>query len=164
MSLSQALIAELEHEAAGTRRALERAPADRFDWRPHERSFSLGQLVSHLAEMPSWVPSIVDETNFDMPEGYQPYAAASSEDLVATFDANLAAAKEKLATASDEDLAVTWRMTAGGQVIFEMPRLQVLRAIILNHAIHHRGQLTVYLRQLDVPVPALYGPSADEQG
>ena len=163
MSLAQAMIAELEQEGAGIRKTLERIPDESFAWKPHEKSFSMIELASHLAESVGWVAELMDADEFVMPEEYKSWVAASGQELMAKLEEALQTAKTKLQEASDEKLMAPWRFVAGGEVVFEMPRVAVLRGMVLNHAIHHRGQLTVYLRLNDLPVPALYGPSADEQ-
>lgn len=167
MSIAQGLVPEFEQEMATTRRLLERLPEDKFGWKPHEKSFSLAQLASHIAEMLMWGSTTMKETAFDMQppggEPYQPFVAASTAELLEKFDAGVAENKGLIAGASDADYMTSWSLLSGGNTLFSMPRVAVLRAFVLNHIIHHRGQLSVYLRLLDVPVPAIYGPSADEQ-
>jgi uncharacterized damage-inducible protein DinB len=168
MSLAQSLLPEYDHEMAGLRRALERVPAEHFDFRPHPKSFTLGQLANHLATVPAWAASTMATTELDfaLPEtrARMPKPVSSPEEILAIFDAGVATAREAIAAAADADFAVTWSGKSEGKTLFAFPRLAVLRSFVLNHAIHHRGQLTVYLRLLDLPVPALYGPSADEGG
>ena len=168
MSLSQALLPEFDHEMAGIRRVLERIPADRFDFKPHPRSFSIGQLASHLATVPSWASGtmVTTEMDFALPEVREkmPKPGTNPQEVLDLFDKGLAEARETIARASDADFAVVWSGKNEGKTLFAFPRMAVLRSFVLNHAIHHRGQLTVYLRLLDIPVPALYGPSADEGG
>lgn len=163
MNIADAFVAELTQEGAGTRRALERIPDALLGWQPHTKSMSMGRLASHMAEIPKWMVSIlsVDEYVMDM-ESYEPYVAASTAELVQVWDANLALGLEKLKGMSDDDMLRMWQMRISGNPVLEMPKLAVVRSMILNHLIHHRGQLTVYLRLNDVAVPALYGPSADE--
>jgi len=163
MSLAQPLIMELESEANHTRKALERVPADRFDWKPHEKSFDMGRLASHLAELPTWINEVLGADEFVMPENYAPWVAKDLGELLEKLDSSVAAAKEALQQATDERLQAPWRLVAGGEVVFEFPRVGVIKGMVLNHTVHHRGQLTVYLRLNDLPVPAIYGPSADEQ-
>lgn len=168
MPLSQALLPEFDHEMANTRKCLERIPEDKLDWRPHEKSFDFRALATHLANMPKWTVLTIAESAFDMePEGGEPVKEEpieSVEGAVAMFDANVAAAREAIANASDENLMASWSLLKTGEEIITMPRMAVLRSFIMNHAIHHRAQLGVYLRLNDVPVPALYGRSADEDG
>lgn len=163
MSIGQGLLPELDHEMAGTRRVLERVPMDRYDWTPHSKSFSLGRLANHLARIPNWGFVTMTETGFDFaqPVAVAPPAAATSE-LLALFDDKVAAARREIAAATDAAMAEPWTLRNGEHLLFTLPRAVVLRNLVFNHAVHHRGQLTVYLRLLDVPVPGLYGPSADE--
>jgi uncharacterized damage-inducible protein DinB len=166
VSLSESLLAELDQESRGTRTTLERVPEDRLDWRPHAKSMTLGELATHLANVGSWTAVTVKQERFDMePPGQTPprqEPLGSRQAILALLDNNLAEARDALAAASDEDLLAPWTLMKGGQTLFTMPRVAVLRSFILNHAIHHRAQLGLYLRLLDVPVPGLYGPSADE--
>ncbi|MCP4639771.1 MAG: DUF664 domain-containing protein [bacterium] len=165
MGMIDPVLQELDHEAKVTRAVLEGVPEDRFDWQPHEKSMSLVRLASHIAETPGWVESIVnqDELEMDM-EAYVPYEASSKDELLETYDRNIASVMENLKAQADDHLMAVWRMTSGGQVLVEMPRIGVIRSFLLSHTYHHRGQLTVYLRLLDVPVPSVYGPSADDPG
>jgi len=168
MPISASLLPEFDHEMANTRRTLERVPDSAFDWKPHEKSLSMQDLASHLANLPSWVSVTVEHDSIDMapPDGSEPprqVAAESTAQALETFDTNVAAARAIIEAASDEKLMETWSLLNGGEVMFAMPKVAVLRSFIMNHMIHHRAQLTVYLRMNDVPVPALYGPSADEQ-
>ena len=166
MSISASLLPELDQEMAGTRTTLERIPEDKFDFRPHPKSFNLISLATHIANMIGWGRDTLASESFDVaPVGGEPYKeepAASVAELLETFDKNLAEFRAALAAASDADFMVNWSLLAGGNVVFSMPRIACIRGMILNHLIHHRAQLTVYLRMNDVPVPALYGPSADE--
>jgi len=163
MTKGEALSLELEHESKTTRKLLGRVPEGAFGWKPHEKSMSLGQLASHLAENPNWVTPILELEEMSIDPDYKPYIANSSEELLERFDTNTRKAVETLKSQSDEDLMKPWRFVAGGEVKMEMPRIGVLRSIILNHTYHHRGQLSVYLRLNDVPIPSIYGPSADEE-
>lgn len=165
MNPAQPLIAELAHEAATTRRLLERIPDDRLDFKPHPKSMSLGDLAVHLTEIVRWGTVTMETEEFSIdPAAYQPEKAASAADLAARLDAAAAAFKEALGAASASSFLAPWRLVSGGHVAFELPRAAVLRSMIFNHLVHHRGQLAVYLRLLDVPVPSIYGPSADERG
>ncbi|MGO4885994.1 MAG: DinB family protein [Bryobacteraceae bacterium] len=152
---------------ASTRRTLERVPEDKYGWKPHEKSMTMGRLATHIAELAAWAPTTLETESLDFaPPGappYQPKTAGSRAELLAEFDKAVASAHAAIAAASDEQLSVNWTLLAGGHQIFSMPRIAVLRSMVMNHMIHHRGQLTVYLRLNDVPVPSLYGPSADEQ-
>ncbi len=161
MNLNDSLIAELQHEAATTRKMLERVPQASLAWKPHEKSRTLGEIASHIANLPGvFIVSLARE-EFDRNE-YQPGANATVADIVATFDRNVASALTLLPTLTMEQLLGKWRYKYGERVIFEIPRLAALRAMALNHLIHHRGQLSVYLRLLNVPLPPVYGPTADE--
>jgi uncharacterized damage-inducible protein DinB len=168
MSIAQSLIPELDQEMAGTRKTLERIPEDKFDWRPHPKSFTMIQLATHIANMVGWGTTTLKEDSFDYaPPGAEPYQEKPAESraaLLATFDKGLAEFREALAVASDEAMMKDWSLLGGGKVVFSMPRIACLRGMIFNHLVHHRAQLGVYLRMNDVPVPALYGPSADEGG
>ena len=164
-SMTQLLTAELDREMAGTRRTLERVPEGRNDWQPHAKSMELGYLAGLVATMPGWIVSVVEEEQIDLaaPGRYGTGAFDSAEALLAGFDRAASAARDSLARTSDEHLLGTsWRLMMGSQVLLDQPRHQALRESVLNHLYHHRGQLTVYLRLLDRPVPSLYGPSADE--
>lgn len=163
MGLSEPIIAELQHEAVSTRKMLERVPSDSFTWKPHEKSMTLGQLAGHVSELPSLiVPTLtMDELDFAA-GGYKPFIPANASELVEKFDEHVTAAVNLLKTQSDEHLHQPWRLRSGEQVFFAGPRIAVLRGLVLSHLIHHRGQLSVYLRLLNVAVPSIYGPSADE--
>jgi uncharacterized damage-inducible protein DinB len=165
--IRDALLPEFDQEMANTRKTLERCPEEKFGWKPHPKSFSMAALATHIANMTGWAVDVVEKDAFDIaPPGAPPYKeepAASREELVALFDKNAAAARAALAGASDEHLAKTWSLLAGGETLLSMPRIACIRSFVMNHTIHHRAQLTVYLRLNDVPVPAIYGPSADEQ-
>ncbi len=161
--IASAFLAELENEAKVTRTCLERVPADKFDWQPHEKSMTFGRLAVHCAEMFGWTKEtlksdVLDFANFD----FKPFEPKSSEDLLAFFDEHIAVAKSILAETSDETFFTDWTMRNGEQVYFTMPKVAVMRSFVMNHIIHHRGQLSVYLRLNDIPVPSIYGPSADE--
>jgi uncharacterized damage-inducible protein DinB len=163
MNLTQLFLDELDREAPRTRRAVERVPSGRDDWKPHSKSMPLGRLAGLVASMPSWVTLIIQQDELDLtPPGGQ-YQQPSTDQLAVTLDQHVAKARESLLTTSDQFLLTTnWRLKAGGHVVMDQPRHVVLRDT-LNHLAHHRGQLTVYLRMLDQPVPAIYGPSADDQ-
>lgn len=163
MSLNESLLQELQQEAQSTRKMLERVPDDKFGWKPHEKSMTLGHLASHLADIPNWVSATVetDELDFAASE-YKPVNAGSKAELLKIFDDSMAKAVECLKKASDETLSGNWKMRSGDTVYFDLPKLIVLRNFVLSHSIHHRGQLSVYLRLNDIPLPSVYGPTADE--
>ena len=166
-AIAAALLPEFDQEMAGTRRVLERVREDAFGWKPHPKSFSMGDLATHVADVPTWMAITLDRDSFDMsPEGEaQKFPPAKTPaELLARFDEGIAAARASLAAATDDRFAGSWSLLANGQTLFTMPRVAVVRSFVMNHLIHHRAQLTVYLRLNDVPVPALYGPSADEAG
>jgi uncharacterized damage-inducible protein DinB len=166
MALSEALLPEFDHEMGNTRKTLERVPEDKFGWKPHEKSFSMGHLATHLATLPSWTAITIEKDVIDIaPEGEPPSKAEpakSRAELLETFDRNVAAARAALAGASDEALLKPWTLLSSGKTIFTLPRIAALRSFVMNHNVHHRAQLGVYLRLNDVPVPSIYGPSADE--
>ena len=163
MSINDALIAELHQEAATTRKCLERIPADTFDWKPHEKSMTMSRLATHVAEMVGWIKDTVENSELDFATmDYKPFVPQTTAELVEYFDAQYASAAAALKNTSDETMMENWKMRNGEEVYFDMPRVKVMRGFIFNHIVHHRGQLSVYLRLRDIPVPALYGPSADE--
>lgn len=162
MSIAEALLPEFEQEMATTRRLLERVPSERGEWKPHAKSFSLGHLAQLVSWMPGWISNTLTQTELDL-TSHVGYSLEKTETLLATFDQNVAAAKDALRAAKDADFAVPWSLKRAGHVLFTSPRGAVVRQHI-NHLIHHRGQLTVYLRLLDVPIPSIYGPTADERG
>jgi uncharacterized damage-inducible protein DinB len=167
MSIGQSMLAEFDHEMATTRRALERLPEDKLEWKPDPRSMTLGRLAGHVAEMPSWGAVTMNTPSLDLQgEDGKPkftaLVATSREQLLAAFDKNVADSRSALASAGDEAMMTEWKLIMGGHVIMAMPRMAIIRSMVMNHTIHHRGQLTVYYRMNGVPVPALYGPSADE--
>ena len=161
MPRTDEFIEELEREAGPTRRALERIPEDQLSWKPHPKSLSLGQLGHHVAVLPGAISELVSELTREPPNVPRPEPSTVAE-ILASFDESVARARTKLAAFSDEDLAQTWRLVRNGATIIERPRGAVIRSVMLNHWYHHRGQLSVYLRLLDVPVPSIYGPTADE--
>lgn len=163
MSICQTLTAELQQEAKTTRRLLERVPEGSFDWKPHEKSMTLGQLAGHVAQLPTLVVPALKDAELDFAvAGWKPFNPQTTAELVEQHDANIDAAVEALHGQPDERLAEKWRLKSGDHVLFELPRAAVVRFVGLNHIVHHRGQLSVYLRLLDVPLPSIYGPSADE--
>lgn len=166
MSISQALLPEFDQEMAGVRRTLERVPEDKFAWKPHPKSPTLAWLAGHLANLPTWATLTLSQDSFDMaPEG-KPLPRhpdpATRKEVLDTFDKNRDAARAAIAAASDADFMKGWSLLQGGKTIMTLPRVAVVRSFVMNHIIHHRAQLGVYLRLNDVPVPSIYGPSADE--
>ena len=161
MSTIEMLLQELEQEAQTTRRVLERVPGDRLAWKPHDRSMSLGQLALHVASVPGAIAEISQISPFPVPKFEQPSATSAAE-LVPALDQSLAKARTILRQMNDADLGRIWRVVDGDREVMAIPVGAVLRSIMLNHWYHHRGQLSVYLRQVGVPVPSIYGPSADE--
>ena len=161
MPLADALLPEFDHEISTTRKLLERVPDDRLAWKPHAKSMSLGQLALHVATTPGMVSEIVRQSPFPVPQFTQPEAASTSE-LVPALEQAVAQAKTNLRAIGEAGLGNTWRVVDGDKELMAMPVAAVLRFIMLNHWYHHRGQLSVYLRELNVPVPSIYGPSADE--
>jgi uncharacterized damage-inducible protein DinB len=166
MALSQALLPEFEHETAGLRRVVERIPTHRMDFRPHAKSFTLHDLANHLVSIPGWAITTLKETELDfgLPEtqARQPKPSDTVDGLLSTLDKAVAGAREALTQAADEDFRVIWTLKNKGEVMLSLPRIAIYRGFVMNHLVHHRAQLSLYLRMLDVPVPALYGPSADE--
>jgi uncharacterized damage-inducible protein DinB len=166
MTIGQSMLPEFDQEMQSTRKALERCPDDRWNWKPHEKSGTVGWLAGHVATMVSWVPVTLTTEELDYaPVGgpaWQPPKIDNRKELLAEFDKNVKEARTALAGVSDADLMKNWKLLAGGQEIFTMPRAACIRSMVLNHHIHHRAQLMVYYRLLGVPVPGMYGPSADE--
>jgi uncharacterized damage-inducible protein DinB len=164
MAIIDALLPEFDQEMATTRRVLERVADDRLGWKPHEKSWSMGQLASHIANMIGWTDVTMNATEFDVmsvtPEQANQEAKSRAE-LLSWFDANVVKARAAL-NKSDAEYVVPWSLKAGAKVQFTMPRAACVRSFVMNHVIHHRGQLSVYLRLNNIPVPAIYGPSADE--
>jgi uncharacterized damage-inducible protein DinB len=161
--LNQPILSELQHEAAQTKKMLEKVPYDQFDWNPHQKSMNLGRLAAHVAELPGWITMIVTTDELDFSKfDYKPYKAKSTEDLAQFFNQNVQQALEALQGASDETLLAPWTLRNGEHIIFTLPRIAAIRSMAMNHLIHHRGQLSVFLRLLDIPIPGMYGPSADE--
>jgi uncharacterized damage-inducible protein DinB len=166
MALIHALLPEFDHEMANTRKTLERVPEEKFGWKPHEKSATMGSLAVHLAQLPTLGERALAADSLDVNppdgKGYKPPEVRTRRELLALFDRNVASARAAIAAASDEQLMQTWSLLNGGKVLFSLPRAGVLRSFLMNHSIHHRAQLGVYLRMNDVPVPSIYGPSADE--
>jgi uncharacterized damage-inducible protein DinB len=164
LSLNELVIADMDREYPVTRRVLERIPDDRHDWRPHDKSTPLGQLASHVASLPRFVAMILQQDGFDLAvtPPQRPPALRTREELLRTFDDYAAAARNAVQSTTDDALAREWVFRNGDQVFLRGTRATVIRTLAMNHLVHHRGQLSVYLRLLDVPVPSIYGPSADE--
>ena len=163
MNIAEAMIGEFSQESIGTRKMLERIPDDKLSWKPHEKSMTMGRLATHLAEIPEWAETIMNHESFDMAAADYKPKEFSKEEVLELFDKNVEDFKKFLSGRPDEHLFQNWKLLSGDHVAVEMPRVGCLRGFVLSHGIHHRGQLSVYLRENDVPLPALYGPSADEE-
>jgi uncharacterized damage-inducible protein DinB len=166
MTFTDALLPEYDHEMGTTRRLLDRVPEPDFVWKPHEKSMSLGELSGHLANIPVWCSTVLQTEFFDLAAGggdARPRTPPSREALLKDFDRNVASARAALVGKTDAELMAPWTLKKGTQEIFTLPKLSALRSFVLNHSIHHRGQLSVYLRLRNVALPSIYGPTADEQ-
>jgi len=163
MNAVELAFADFQHEMAGTRKMLERLPEDHLTWKPHEKSMSLAELADHVARLPWFFEIGATQDDYDMAGWKNPPAPSSRAEVLATFDDRVSAASNALNNLKAEDLEKPWSLKAGDQVFFTMPRINVLRTFSISHIVHHRAQLAVYYRQVGVPVPGLYGPSADEQ-
>ena len=168
MAISESLLPEFDHEMTTTRKVLERVPDDKFDWKPHPRSTAMGGLATHVANIPTWTINSMTAESLDLAPGGVPMppiqTAAGRDAVLKFFDENVAKAREVIANAADDAFFVPWSLMMNGKTIMTLPRVAVVRSFVLNHLIHHRGQLSVYLRLTDIPVPSIYGPSADEGG
>lgn len=168
MSIAASILPEFDQEMAKTRTTLERVPEEKFSWKPHEKSFSFMQIANHIARLPEWGIATLSTESMDLDpekgEFVPPAPQESTEGILAAFDEGVTEFRAALEKITDEELMQPWTLLQAGQTLFSMPRIAVIRGMILNHIIHHRGQLTVYLRLNELPIPALYGPSADEQG
>lgn len=163
MTLNQALIAELRMEAANTRKMLERVPTDNSDWKPHEKSMKIGNLANHVAELPTWINLTMETPELDLSTmKYTPTIATSTDQLLAQLDNAVNNAVFSLEKADEEEFSQPWTLRNGDHVIFTLPKIAVLRSMVFSHHYHHRGQLSVYLRLLNIPVPGMYGPSSDD--
>lgn len=166
MSIGQSMLSEFDQEMQNTRKVLERCPDEKWSWKPHEKSGTLGWLACHVGTVPEWIAMTINTSELDYAPvdgpAYEPPKINNRQELLAAFDKAASEARTALANVSDADLMQDWTLLAGGQKIFTMPRAACVRGMCLNHLFHHRGQLTVYFRLLGVPVPGLYGPSADE--
>src|SRR5262245_28282214 len=166
MSIAESLLPEFDYETANTRKTLERVAEKKFDWKPHDKSWAMGGLATHLANIPSWASVTINQDSFDLAPGGSPVKlppATSLKEILETFDKNVSEARAAIVGANDEHLLKPWTLLSGGNIIFTIPRIACLRSFVMNHMIHHRAQLGVYLRLNDLPVPAIYGPSADEE-
>jgi uncharacterized damage-inducible protein DinB len=161
MTIAESLLPEFDQEMATTRRLLERVPSDKGPWKPHPKSFALGHLVQLVCWMPGWIANTLGHTSLDLATA-PPYTFETTDTLLGEFDKNVRDARRALGASHDADFSVTWSLKHGDRVLFTAPRGTVVRTHI-NHLVHHRGQLTVYLRLIDVPVPSIYGPTADER-
>lgn len=166
MTIGQSMVPEFDLEMQNTRKTLERAPEDKWNWKPHDKSGTVGWLAGHIATLPGWLTMTINTEELDYAPvngpAYQPPKTDNRAELLAVFDKESGEARAALASVSDADLMKSWKLLAGGQEIFSMPRIAVIRGMVMNHLIHHRAQLGVYYRLLGIPVPGLYGPSADE--
>lgn len=160
--LVEALLPELDREAVVTRKLLERIPDDHLDWKPHPKAFSLGALATHIANLPQWGAMTMESDELDLDGAGVQGPIGSRADVLAAFDTKVSRFRTALVDRTDAELQAPWTLKHGGRLVFTMPRSAVLRSFVLNHLVHHRGQLSVYLRQLDVSLPAIYGPTADE--
>jgi uncharacterized damage-inducible protein DinB len=161
--LNQSIIAELKQEAIQTKKILEKVPFDQWQWKPHQKSMALGRLASHVAELPKWITMSINTDELDFSKrGYKANVFESREQLLQQLDENVQEALSTLEKTSDAQLQENWTLRNGEHVIFTLPKKAVIRSMAMNHMIHHRGQLSVFLRLLDIPVPGMYGPSADE--
>ncbi len=166
MTIGQSMLPEFDQEMQSTRKTLERVPDDKWNWKPHEKSGTVGWLASHVATMVGWLPMTINTEELDYaPVGgpsFEPPKISNRKELLAVFDKESGAARAALAKVNDAEMLKNWKLLAGGKEILSMPRVACIRGMVLNHLIHHRAQLTVYFRLIGVPVPGLYGPSADE--
>lgn len=164
MNVADAMVAEFTHEARITRKLLERLPEDKLSWKPHPKSMSMGGLSTHIAHIPEWIGTIVNDSEFDLAVGGRERTKEreSRQEILDYFDANVEQLKSTLSGKPDAHLFQIWTLKNDGEVVVTLPRVACVRSFILSHVIHHRGQLSVYLRENDVPLPSIYGPSADE--
>jgi uncharacterized damage-inducible protein DinB len=162
MPISQAFLPEFDQEMANTRKLLERVPDGKNDYKPHEKSMTLGRLAGHVAELPGWAKTTLETQLLELQPGMQAFTASSRQQLLDAFDRNVAEARPLIERASDADWMKTWTLKFAGKEVMSMPRVAVMRGVVMNHLIHHRAQLGVYLRLNDISIPGMYGPSADE--
>ena len=168
MSIAEMLVPEFDQEVAVTRRVLERVPDERGEWKPHPKAFPMAHLAQLVARLPGWTVGILSQTELDIAPtngpGFPGYSIEKTATLLAEFDQNAKAARAAIARASDGDFQVPWTLKKGGAAVMTQPRYRMLRYMMLNHLVHHRAQLGLYLRLADVAVPQMYGPTADEKG
>jgi uncharacterized damage-inducible protein DinB len=162
MTFSQALLPEFDEEMKNTRKILERVPDGTFDYQPHPKSMTLGRLASHVAELPGWGIMTLDREVLELDSSFKPHVAKSAAELLEIFDKNVAEVRPRIEKATDADWAKMWSLKFNGQAVLSMPRGAVMRSVVMNHLIHHRAQLGVFLRLNNVAIPGVYGPSADE--
>ena len=162
MTFAERLTAEYDHEMANARKMLESVPEDKLAWKPHEKSMTLGRLASHVADFPTWALTTIQVDRLDMKAGDMPAPINTKAEILEKFDKDLKKGRDAIAGLKEDQLDKNWSLSFDGQQLFELPRADVLRQTVMNHLVHHRGQLSVYLRLLNVPVPGMYGPSADE--
>jgi uncharacterized damage-inducible protein DinB len=166
MTIGQSMLPEFDEEMKNTRKVLERVPDEKWGWKPHEKSGTMGWLAAHVGTVPEWIAVTINTEELDYAPvngpGYQPPKITNRKELLAEFDKASAAARTALASVSDQEIMKGWKLLAGGKEIFTLPRVACIRSMCMNHMIHHRAQLTVYFRLVGVPVPGVYGPSADE--
>ena len=162
MPMVDMFLMELDQEAATTRRLLERVPGDKLGWKPHAKSMTLGELAMHVATTPAVIAQFASVANFELPDHFEQPKPATAAEVVTAHDNSVAEARARLRDFNDTSMMATWTLSKGGKTIFSVPRAGLIRTLLLNHWYHHRGQLSVYLRELDVPIPSIYGPSADE--
>jgi len=166
MTYAETNLPEFDHEMANTRKVLERIPDDKLEWQPHPKSHTIGWNANHVADIPNWLVMVLTEPSLDIaPVGGERYPfpkLTSRHEILELFDRNVAAARKAITAVKDEDMGSPWTLSQGGQKFFTMPRAEVVRGMVLNHLMHHRAHLIVYLRLNDIPVPGMYGPSGDE--
>jgi uncharacterized damage-inducible protein DinB len=162
MSFRNRLLQEYDDEMNKTRKMLELVPDDKLGWKPHEKSMTLGRLASHVADFPTWGLSSLQTNEHRIPTDWRPEVPKSRQEILSKFEKDLATCRDEISRLQDSQLDDMWSLKFGDQTVFTMPRAQVIRGVVMDHMIHHRGQLSVYLRMLDVPIPGMYGPSADE--
>lgn len=161
-TIAQQLAADLKQESQSAIASLKRVPADKLDWRPHAKSMTLGELSGHISDIPKWVNTTLETDKLEMEGKFEQWVGQSGDEMAARFEEHLAAALPALESFPDERLSELWSLVWDGKTMFQMPKIAVIHVMILKHLIHHRAQLGVYLRLLDIPVPSVYGPSADE--
>jgi uncharacterized damage-inducible protein DinB len=168
MAIKDQILPEFDHEMANTRKTLERVPDNKLAWQPHTKSYTMGKLASHIANIPAWIDMTLNQDVLDMTpkdgKSFTTPQAGSTKELLEFFDKNVAAGRAVIAACTDEQFGKSWSLMADGKTLFTAPRIVVLRGFVMNHNVHHRAQLGVYFRLNDIPVPSIYGPSADEQG